>query len=479
MFTLAVTCEQNLEISALLAIADTFHLRRHQRTLERRRSGCYVDRPQLTHLCRPTQVATLPIGFTLDRIGPKRTSILGAVLFALGCVSFGSGLRTSWLDGYYLGFALLALGGPLIFLPSFHLSNAFPAYSGLILSAVTGAFDASSIPFVIYKSIYEAVDGRFSIRTFFWLYTIFPALVIIEQLTIAPSTIYQRGGETALLAEDGVESDDEDEEQEVLADEPVADTNASAFSTMLASANAGLVNSSSFSRIHYGDAHDDDEALIETHGTKDTLVGTLFGRSASQQVASIWFLVLTAFVCTHMARINFYILSCAAQLEFYTGDAKLAETLTTLFTILLPLGGLVGVPFVGFLLDSRPWIDTGYALMLMGLIFGICGVSSNSIVQMIGIGAFCFFRPLMYTSVSDAFARVMGFQHFGTVYGTAMSMSGIVGMINAPLDVLVKTKLGGDYLPVDIMYIVLGFVTSGALLFKVWQATRQRAIVLE
>ena len=115
------------------------------------------------------QTFTLPIGFTLDRIGPKRTSILGASLFALGCFSFGLGYRSAWFDSYFAGFALLALGGPLVFLPSFHLSNAFPAYSGLILAAVTGAFDASSIPFVIYKAIYEKLDGAVSLRLFFWV----------------------------------------------------------------------------------------------------------------------------------------------------------------------------------------------------------------------------------------------------------------------------------------------------------------------
>jgi nitrate/nitrite transporter NarK len=44
--------------------------------------------------CVSYQVAALPIGFTLDQIGPQRTSILGGVLFALGCFCFGLGIRT-------------------------------------------------------------------------------------------------------------------------------------------------------------------------------------------------------------------------------------------------------------------------------------------------------------------------------------------------------------------------------------------------
>lgn len=73
------------------------------------------------------------------------------------------------------GYILLAIGGPLIFLPSFHLSNTFPARAGLILSAVTGAFDASSIPYLLYNQLYDAVGG-ISLKAFFWSYSIIPIL---------------------------------------------------------------------------------------------------------------------------------------------------------------------------------------------------------------------------------------------------------------------------------------------------------------
>lgn len=46
--------------------------------------------------------------------------------------------------------------------------------SGLILSAIIGAFDASSLPFVIYSAIYRR--HHVSLRTWFWLYMIVPAL---------------------------------------------------------------------------------------------------------------------------------------------------------------------------------------------------------------------------------------------------------------------------------------------------------------
>lgn len=46
-----------------------------------------------------------------------------------------------------------------------------------------------------------------------------------------------------------------------------------------------------------------------------------------------------------MTRINFYVMSIDSQLAFYTGNSVLADKLTVLFTIVLPLGGAVGPSF--------------------------------------------------------------------------------------------------------------------------------------
>lgn len=96
-----------------------------------------------------------------------------------------------------------------------------------------------------------------------------------------------------------------------------------------------------------------------------------------------------------MLRINYYILSCFAQLEHFTGNTATADHLTHIFTLLLPLGGFIGIPLVGYLLDSRPWIDVGVVLAAMGVAFGLLGVLPSFGAQVAGIIFFCLFRPLM------------------------------------------------------------------------------------
>ncbi|KAM0746826.1 MFS general substrate transporter [Meredithblackwellia eburnea MCA 4105] len=430
-----------------------------------------------------TNVVCLPVGYTLDHLGPRKTSILGSVVFGIGAFFFGLGYRSSFIDSYILGFIFLGVGGPLIFLSQFHLSNAFPAYSGVVLAAITGAFDASSIPFVFYRMMYNASGGALNLRIFFWSYLIMPVLVIIEHLTISPPETYQRlvGGE-------------EEEPSPVVEPDAVTSTLPSTATTPVNRRSASRVRSeagtelsntavaveafSAFSRIHYGDAHEDDEGMIKELAHKDGVTGLLYGQTAAQQIKSKWWVLLTLFVCIHMTRINFYVMSIDSQLEYYLGDAVLAEKLTIFFTICLPAGGAVAIPFIGLLLDYRPFMDVLGVLMAMGILFGSLGMTTVAWSQLIGIVIFCVFRPLMYTVVSDAYAKVFGFQTFGTVYGLSMTLSGCTGLINAPLDLLVKTKLHDNFYPIGITFVILGILICSSLMFSVWRYTRKGSVQL-
>ena len=81
-------------------------------------------------------------------------------------------------DAYALGFFLLALGGTFTFVPAFHLSNAFPQVQGLILSLVTGAFDASAAVFLAFRMIYLYTGGAFGVRQLFLVYLLIPILML-------------------------------------------------------------------------------------------------------------------------------------------------------------------------------------------------------------------------------------------------------------------------------------------------------------
>lgn len=85
--------------------------------------------------------------------------------------------------------------------------------------------------------------------------------------------------------------------------------------------------------------------------------------------------------------------------------------------------------------------------------------------------------------------RTFGFQTFGTgttwrillislvhppfaVYGLANTLSGLFGLAQWPLDLLVKLPLDGDYTPVNAGLLVFGLATSVALATRIWVGTR-------
>lgn len=93
------------------------------------------------------------------------------------------------------------------------------------------------------------------------------------------------------------------------------------------------------------------------------------------------------------------------QLLFFTHDKKLADRLSTVFALMLPIGGVAGIPFVGLLLDKRPFTDVTMIAFACGLGFGILGMTSSAAAQVIQMVIFAVFRPLMYTTVSEAVAK--------------------------------------------------------------------------
>lgn len=165
---------------------------------------------------------------------------------------------------------------------------------------ITGAFDASSIPYLLYKTGYQGV-GRLSLRAFFWCYMIIPLLlvlllsaahpkltgwrrIIIEQVLIGAKTIYTR----PIAPPPTTPSVDGLPPNAIPASE----------------ANGGYLpapvveepdpDSSMFSRLHYGPSHGDEDEFLDSRGGegegKDPIVGRLYGKTALQQIMSFWFL---------------------------------------------------------------------------------------------------------------------------------------------------------------------------------------------
>ncbi|KAI8819957.1 major facilitator superfamily domain-containing protein [Fimicolochytrium jonesii] len=278
-------------------------------------------------------LASLPIGLGLDRYGPRKTVFAGCVLCFLGSLLFG--ISSTAFDGYLTGYLLLGVGGPFCFIGSLHISGAFPAYSGLIMAALTGAFDASSSVFFFFALLFKTIKGP--IQTYFLFYSIIPILIAVMAAFLMPRSSFggklpdeTDGDEEDLIASEGRETD------------PL-------LPNLTADGEAAPV-------------------LMETDGL------------LCRQLRSWEYGGILLAMCLFMLRLNFYMSSIREQIVDLSGlpakDPKV-ETLVSFFNVALPAAGIICIVPIGYLLDRKSFAISFGVLWVFGMTFGALALTPN------------------------------------------------------------------------------------------------------
>ncbi|KAK8125337.1 MFS transporter [Apiospora kogelbergensis] len=415
-----------------------------------------------------TNVAALPVGAILDHFGPRVSGCLGAGFLALGAVvmSFAKKLP---IDGFLLGYLLLALGGPFTYISSFQLSNAFPRHSGFILALLTGAFDASSALFLVYRIIFERTGGSFGHDRFFLAYLVVPAVIVVLQFTVLPAQSYKTVGE---MIEDieGSEPEDLDVPDESVVDDQVDEETAllreehREHRDIVAQEIEELLGSTP-----QADKQADREGV---KNERSGVWGVMHGSSAWAQIWSLWFWLICLFTVVQMTRINYFVATIRPQYEAIFHSLPKAVEINHFFDFALPLGGIISIPFIGGILDHTRTVTVLATLVSVATTIGVLGVLPYTWAAYANVMLFVLYRPFYYTAVSDYSAKVFGFRTFGTVYGTIICLSGLFNFVQSGLDFLFHETFGGDPAPVNIMLLLLGLVIGVALVGFVWHKAR-------
>ena len=87
------------------------------------------------------------MGFVLDYLGPKFTSIIGVFLNMLGLILFGVS-SPSGFRAFIPAAILLGLGNITFHLAQFHISSLFPTKRGLISSVFVAGFTGSGLSLI-------------------------------------------------------------------------------------------------------------------------------------------------------------------------------------------------------------------------------------------------------------------------------------------------------------------------------------------
>ncbi|KAI1264147.1 FMP42 protein [Xylariaceae sp. FL1019] len=415
-----------------------------------------------------TNVAALPVGAILDHYGPRICGVLGAMFLAVGAVFLAFDKRMPF-DGLLPGYLFLALGGPFTYIASFQLSNAFPQHSGLILALLTGAFDASSALFLLYRIIFQNTDGAFNLEKFFLAYLVVPVVIVVMQLTILPKQSYKTVGEMIVDMEgpspgnpiNSSAIDDQVDEETALLQEEHHQTIVNEIEELL------------------GDETADKQARREqATNNRSGVWGVMHDHTALQQIRSPWFILICLFTVVQMTRINYFVATIRPQ---YTAifDLDKATEINYFFDVALPVGGILSIPFIGIILDHTSTVVVLSTLVTVATAIGILGVLPYVWAAYANICLFVLYRPFYYTAVSDYSAKVFGFRTFGTVYGTIICFSGLLNFSQSGLDYLFHETFRGDPVPVNLILLGLGLVIGICLVVFVGLKARMLRIKRE
>jgi cell division protein FtsL len=243
----------------------------------------------------------------------------------------------------------------------------------------------------MYRLIYQGTDGNFSIKKFFLIYLIVPAFILAVQVLFMPSVSYKTVGELVTSAEEEQVIHDSDDEIEDAATVRSIQDARRAHRDSIVSEITSLLGTK------------DGKKQAQEEDKKKNISGVwgaLHGRTASQQIRTPWFILITLFTVLQMTRINYFVATIRTQYTYLFHDYNKAVEINNFFDVALPVGGVLSVPFIGLLLDNTSTTFTLSLLVTVATTIGVLGVIPETWAAYANIILFVLYRPLYYTAVS-------------------------------------------------------------------------------
>lgn len=138
---------------------------------------------------------------------------------------------------------------------------------------------------------------------------------------------------------------------------------------------------------------------------------------------------LTAYaISAFMLALNFFIATAPEQMREFSPVA--AVRLTATFSAVLPAGGIVWVPLVGYVVDHlgllKAWIVLWMCFLCFSLLSFLHAALGLDELAYVAFAVFSFARPLLYTLAASFTAQMFGMRNFGKCYGILFTLAGIM-----------------------------------------------------
>ncbi|KAM8924644.1 equilibrative nucleobase transporter 1 [Pelodytes ibericus] len=372
--------------------------------------------------------ATLPCGYIFDRYGTAATRLLSIFLYTAATLLIAqSSAHTAVL--LFPALSLLSIGGILFILTNMQVGNLFGSQRSTIITFYNGAFDSSSVIFLVVKVLYQ---HGISLHAVFLFISICSVWHIIRTIFLMPKTHIPY---------------------------PLPE----GYTYGLQCGKSRCLKASS----------DGERMNIQT---QEKSINNLLEPEIKPEVSFLHCALSSLFV------FHFIWLSLM-QLRHYMFIGTLNPTLTRLsggdpeavshYTNVFAISQFCGVlcaPWNGLIMDRHKHKDKDSLADLQSsvlslaltatqcLLFSVCAALDmlpalypTFILQVLN-------RSFLYGGNAAFLSIAFPPQHFGKLYGLVMCLSAAVSLLQYPAFYIIRTHLHGDPFYVDIALMILGLL---------------------
>ncbi|KAM9324862.1 equilibrative nucleobase transporter 1 [Gastrophryne carolinensis] len=404
---------------------------------------------------------TLPCGYIFDRYGTAVARIIGILLYttAMLLVAFSTADTAVLL---FPALSMMASGGIIFIMTNMQVGNLFGSQRSTIITLFNGAFDSSSVIFLIFKILYE---NGISLRDLFLFISSCSVCHVLRTLFLLPK------GHIPFSLPAGYDYG-------ISCKKDVATTTNSIVSSEPPKVGEKCPD----------ETNSDAESFLGNHLRHDDGLSCF----AEKQEVSFWRCALSSLFVWHLVWLSLM------QLRHYmfigtlnptitrlsNGDPETVSKYTNIFAV-SQFCGVLCAPWNGLIMDrhKRKQKGTGKLEDLYSSILSLSLTAAQCILFSLFASipilpvlypTFIFQvlnRSFLYGGNAAFLAIAFPPKHFGKLYGLMMSLSAVISLLQYPALYVIRTHLHGDpfYINISLLILVLFTFIHPFNTFRVWK----------
>lgn len=186
----------------------------------------------------------------------------------------------------------------------------------------------------------------------------------------------------------------------------------------------------------------------------------------TEQIRTPYYVLGLLFTTLHLFRMHFYMDTVDDQL-MYISPAT-AETYTSYFGFMLPVGGLIFGLAVGPTLDNLMRWKGITLLNVVATLVSVLSLVRVLELQVLTFGFWALYRVSLFSSMCAYHMDVFGVANFGRSWGLTEGIAGLSNLLITPIVNLTFQHLQGDFFWSNMMQLVITVLFFG---FPLWLRT--------